>query len=215
MSSCFPFGRDYQPVSINKLCDENLKSIASSCMDLDSEFLFMVSPSVGCVGNFPRENFFRYGPDNVFYIGFLMLFGFSEKLEKAIIISLAMHMKIDTKLLAGVSNCSFWRSGIFEGRAKVIAITSDEPFYDGSEYIKNLAEALVLTKQAMKTSDLSYYAEKFGYDRFFARWENQKTYDARISKLIAEFKYNETKELLGGSTQIDLPSFIGVTIRAE
>lgn len=211
ISSYFPLGKDYQPVSINRFYDENLKTLASLCMDLDSEFLFMASPFIGCVGNLPRDNFFRYGPDNVFNLGFLMLLSYSEKIEKAVIVSLALDP--EKKLMAGVSRCSFWRKGVFEGDTKVIAISSDEPFYDCTDYLKQLTGTLAIVKNTLKTSDLAYYAEKFGYDRFFLHWENENPYELRVSQLIAEFKYDNTKEIVGGSTQINFPQFLGITIR--
>ena len=212
ISSCFPLGKDYQPVSINKHYDENLRNLASLCMDLDSEFLFMASPYIGCVGNFPRENFFRYAPDNVFNLGFLMLLSYSDNIEKAVILSLALDP--EKNLMAGVSKCSFWRKGVFEGNTKVIAIASDDPFYDCTEYLKKFTETLAIIKKALKASDLSYYAEKFGYDRFFVGWENENPYALRVSQLISEFEYDNTKEIVGGSTRIDFPQFLGVTIRA-
>ena len=212
ISSCFPLGKDYQPVSINKFYDENLRNLASLCMDLDSEFFFMASPFIGCVGNLPRENFFRYTPDNVFNLGFLMLLSYSEKIEKALIVSLAFEH--EKNLLAGVSKCSFWRKGVFEGNTKVIAIVSDDPFYDCTEYLKRLTDTLAIVKKSLRASDSSYYAEKFGYDRFFIPWENENPYELRVSQLISEFEYENTKEIVGGSTRIEFPQFLGITIRA-
>ena len=213
ISSWFPFGRDYQPVSVNRFHDWTLKSIAGSCLDLDSEFFFAASPLIGCVGNLPRENFFRYSPDNIFNLGFLIILGFSEKIEKAVLLSL-IELKAAKGLLAGITSCSLWSRGIFHGTSKVIAIASEDPFYDGTEYLEGLATVLYEVKKVLNAPDLSYYAEKFGYDRFFIQWENDSPYDIRISQLLSELEYDSSKEIIGGSSRIDFPAFFGISVSA-
>ncbi len=209
----FPWGKDYQPVSVNRFHDSTLKNIAALCFDLESEFFFMASPLVGCVGNLPREKFFHYSSENIFNLGFLMMFGFSELLEKAIIISLA-YVPEARKLSAGVTSCALWRGGIFEGNMKVIAVAGDDPFYDGNEYLKGLEKVLSDVKAAVHAPELSYYAEKFGYDRFLMKWENENLYDVRTSQLISEIEDKGTQEIVGGSSKINFPPFFGVTIAA-
>lgn len=211
ISSWFPFGKDYQPVSVNRFYNKALKSIASSCIDLDSEFFFMASPATGCVGNLPRENFFKYSPDPAFNLGFLMILGFSEKIERAVMASLTT-LEVSRGLFAGITACSIWSRGIFEGTVKVIAIASDEPFYDCSEFLIGFAGVLNKTKKILNSSDISYYAEKFGYDRFFMQWEDEKPYDLRISEIISELEYDGTKEIVGGSSDMNFPPFMGVAI---
>lgn len=211
ISSWFPFGKDYQPVSVNRFYNKSLKSIAGSCLDLDSEFLFMASPSIGCVGNLPRENFFKYSPDAAFNLGFLMILGFSEKIERAVIASFST-LEASRGLLAGITACSIWSRGIFEGTVKVIAIASDEPFYDCSNFLKGFAGVLNEAKKMLNSSEVSYYAEKFGYDRFFVNWENEKPYDLWASKIISEFEYDGTRDIVGGAPDMNFPPFLGVAV---
>ncbi|MBQ7665079.1 MAG: hypothetical protein IJS42_00025, partial [Synergistaceae bacterium] len=90
ISPCFPFGKDYHPVSLNRFYNATLHRISEASMNLGSEFFFMASPLTGCVGNLSRENFFKYGPDNVLNLGFLMTFGYSDMLERAIIASFGL-----------------------------------------------------------------------------------------------------------------------------
>ena len=82
--SWFPWGKDYQPVSINRFHNKMLRDIAASCFDLDSEFYFMASPLVGYVGSLSREKYFQDSPENTFHLGFLMVFAYSEIIEKAL-----------------------------------------------------------------------------------------------------------------------------------
>ena len=215
VSPCFPFGKDYQLVSVNRFHDPILRSIAGSCLDLDSEFFFMASPSTGCVGNLPRENFFRYQPDGAFNLGFLMILGYSEKVEKAVIVSLKLMMEEKSGLSAGITTCSIWSRGIFEGNAKVIAIAGDDPFFDGSKYLYVFARVLLDVKKYWGTPGQSYYAEKFGYERFFMRWENDSPYDMAASSTIAEFELDTTREIVGGSSREDFPPFMGAAVSIQ
>ena len=214
ISPWFPFGKDYQPVSVNRFYDSTLKSIAGSCIDLDSEFFFMASPKTGCVGNLPRENFFRYQPDGAFNLGFLMILGYSEKVERAVILSLGL-LGPKSGLSAGITACSIWRRGIFEGTAKVIAVAGDDPFFDGSAYLEVLSRVLSDVKGFIGSPGQSYYAEKFGYERFFMSWENDSPYDIAASRVISEFELDGTREIVGGSSREDFPPFMGASVSIQ
>ncbi|MBQ7196382.1 MAG: hypothetical protein IJS40_03130 [Synergistaceae bacterium] len=211
--SWFPWGKDYQPVSVNRFHDDTLKRIAELSFDLESEFLFLSSPLVGYVGNLSREKFFKETEDNVLNLGFLMVFSFSENIEKALILSL-IAIESAKNLQLGVTTCSLWRGGIYEGKTKIVAIASDEPFYDCSEYLKGLVNVLDNVKIALRPSALSYYAEKFGYDRFLRRWEKANPYDVRVTQILSELDTDSAKEIVGGSPMIDFPSFFGLALTA-
>ncbi|MBQ7067910.1 MAG: hypothetical protein IJM82_01950 [Synergistaceae bacterium] len=210
ISPFFPLGRDYQPVSVNRFFDDTLKNIAESCLNLEGEFFFMASPWLGCVGNLPRENFFRYKPDNVFNLGFLMVLGYSELLEKAVMLSLTSESA--KGLMAGLTSCALWNRGVFRGNSNVIVIAADDPLYDCTEYLKKFDGYLHMVKEAVNASDLAFYAEKFGYDRFFVEWEKQNPYDLRINQIISEFEYESSQEITGGSSAIDFPAFTGISV---
>lgn len=211
ISSWFPFGKDYYPVSLNRFYDETLKRISGACMDLGSEFFFMASPSIGCVGNLPRENFFKYTPDHAFNLGFLMTLGYSETVEKIVIASLALTGAAK-ELFAGITACSLWSRGIYEGSTKVIAIASYEPFFDCNDYLTGFAKMLDDTKSYLHAADAAYYAEKFGYDRFFMQWENEKPLELRTSQLLSEFELEQTRDIVGGSSSQEFPPFLGASV---
>ena len=207
----FPYGRDYTPVSVNRFFDSALESIAASSMDMNSEFLFLASPTVGCVGNLPRERFFRHEPENFFNLGFLMIFGFSDEIEKALMLSV-VKLEAAKGLMMGVTTCALWRDDIFVKRMKAIAIVSDDPFYDCSEYLKGLAKLLEAVRNIVHAPKLSYYAEKFGYDRFVIKLEGTDPYTIRTSQIISEIEDDGVREIVGGSPQIDFPPFFGLSV---
>lgn len=211
ISSWFPFGKDYHLSSLNRFFNGTLRHISEACLDLDSEFFFMASPLTGCVGNLSRENFFKYSPDKVLNLGFLITLGYSEKIERAVIGSL-MFGENGRNLLAGITNCSLWSRGIFEGSSKVIAIASNEPFFDCMSYLSELSAFLDTARSFADSWNNAYYAGKFGYDRFFMSWENEEPYDAGISRILAELEYDGTKEIAGGSSVIEFPPFLGTAV---
>ncbi len=211
ISSWFPFGKDYHPASLTRFYDDTLKNISEACLDLDSEFFFMASPSTGCVGSLPRENFFKYGADNFINLGFLMVLGYSEMMEKMIIASI-MLPEAERKLNAGITVCSLWSRGVFLGTAKVIAVAADEPFFDGADYLQEFSRLLTHARKVIGVNSASYFAEKFGYDRFFVRWENEEPYDLRISEALSDFEFDGTREITGTSPIQEFPPFLGATL---
>ena len=212
ISPCFPFGRDYHPVSLSRFHSPALERISKGCMDLDGEFLFMASPQTGCVGNLSRENFFRLSPDPVLNLGFIMAMGYSEDLEKAVIASI-MLPSVQGRLYAGITGCSMWSRGILEGKAKVIAVAGNEPFFDSTEYLNDFAGLLENFRPILKhDGDLSYYAEKFGYDRFFVYWEGENPHDMAVSNALSDFELDGTREVVGGSPTEEFPPFLGAAV---
>ena len=211
ISRCFPFGRDYHPVSPSRFHDETLRRISAACLDLGGEFFFMASPQTGCVGSLSRENYFKYSPDNLINLGFIMTLGYSDMLEKAVISSLILP-EAKLKLTAGITACSIWSRGIFEGVTKVIAVAADEPFFDSADYLRGFAGILDEFRKNQGGGRNSYYAEKFGYDRFFMAWENDSPVDISVSRTIAEFEFDGTKEIAGGAATRDFPPFMGAVV---
>ena len=211
ISRCFPFGRDYHPVSLNRFHDSTLQKISEACLDLGGEFFFMASPKTGCVGNLSRENFFRASPDSMLHLGFIMTLGYSDLLEKAVISSLILP-EAQMKLTAGITACSLWSHGIFEGVTKVIAVAGDEPFFDSTDYLKGFAKILDDFRRILKTDDNSYYAEALGYTRFFMTWENENPEDIAVSRTISEFELEGTAEITGGPTTREFPLFMGAAV---
>ena len=211
ITSWYPFGKDYHPVSLNRFYDETLRRISESSMNMGSEFFFMASPLTGCVGNLSRENFFKPNPDSIINLGFIMTFGYSYMIERSIIASFAF---LDTshELQAGITTCSLWSRGIYEGSTRVVVVTSDDTFYDCTDYLKGLAKIFEETNECIKTCDISYYAEKFGYNRFFMEHETDRPTERSISEVLSEMESDIATEITGGSSVEEFPSFLGTGI---
>ncbi|MBQ7216770.1 MAG: hypothetical protein IJS39_12400, partial [Synergistaceae bacterium] len=105
-----------------------------------------------------------------------------------------------------------WSHGVFEGVTKVIAVAADEPFYDSTDYLKGFAGILEDFGKILKSENNAYYAEKFGYDRFFVAWEDENPIDIAVSRTMAEFELDGTKEIAGGGVNEDFPAFMGAAV---
>ena len=73
-----PYCLDFNPVSVNGMYSETLRSIAALSLEMDSEFLYLRSMRSGCVGTLFRENLIDPGRDNRLSLGFSMVFGFAR-----------------------------------------------------------------------------------------------------------------------------------------
>jgi hypothetical protein len=134
IASWFPFGVDYQPVSINRLYSPQLRRVAAQCLALDSEFLFMASPQTGCIGSLMRDNFYRADPYGLVSLGFMMILGYSPRMERLVADALE-EMKKYGDLSAGVAFCSLWNQGVLVGSLKAIAVVSNGPFFEEAEFM--------------------------------------------------------------------------------
>ena len=211
--SWFPWGKDYQPVSINRFYNTMLRDIAAFCFDLDSEFYFMASPLVGSVGSLPRIKYFQDNSENTLPLGFLMLFAYSETIEKALVASVSLN-DAAKELSLGLVFCYIWREGVLEGKVKAIAVASNSPFYDCDEYLHGLVSVLFEIRKIVRPSALSYYAEKLGYNRFSFNWEKDDYYSITTTQILSEIENAEAKEIVGGPPIIEFPPFFGKSITA-
>ena len=69
IASWFPFGVDYQPISMNCPLSPRLRRVAASCLDRGSEFFFMSSLGTGPIGSLMRDNFYRAKPQGILSLG--------------------------------------------------------------------------------------------------------------------------------------------------
>lgn len=211
IASWFPFGKDFRPVSINSVYDEQLKNIAESALEFKSELFFMVSPLTGCIGNFTRDNAFRFSQSISLNLGFMIIFGYSSLMEKIIIASLNA-LDTENKLTAGIVNCSIMERGIFAGSAKAIAIVSDEPFFEPEKFLYGFSLLLTETRKLKHEEYLTFYAEKFGYSRFSFKWEVENQDEINMKNILSEFEFDATKQIIGPSPEISFPPFLGAVI---
>ena len=208
ITSWFPYGSDYAPVSVNKYFDERLKAIAEGCLEVDSEFLFMVSPMTGCIGNLSRDNIFRPVSDGALTLGFMALFGYSDYLEHLFCAALPA-VDEENELNAGIAKCSLWRDGILTGALQVIAIVSNDPFYNPEKFLEAFGFLLHETLK-FKNEGRTFYAEKFGY-KIWSN-ENDEPIKNGITGALNSIKTDEARSIVGVSPEIKFPPFLGMTL---
>jgi hypothetical protein len=210
IASWFPFGVDYKPVSINELHSLRLEKIAARCLEAGSEFFFLSSMFSGCVGSLMRDNFYKEGTLSGLHLGFVMFLGYSAQMEKMLGQKLAGREDVR----AGVAFCSLWNRSLFLENMKIIVVVSSSVLFDEDDF---LAEFETMfedegTKEGRQPSSISYFAEKFGYRRFYMAFETDDITRLRISKLLYEMEFPETRQMVGPSPEMDFPPFFGINL---
>ncbi len=200
----FPLGVDYQPISINRLYSPQLRQIAARCLELDSEFFFMSSPRAGCIGSLVRDNFYRDEPFSFLTLGFLMILGYSPRMEH--LVDSLLKGPEREKLSAGVAFCSLWNDSIPLGSMKVIAVVSQEPFFDEADFLDGFEKRLF---EAKGKDEVPFFAEKFGYRRFCVPYETDDPLQLSIRQLLYEMEFAETRQMVGPSPESRFPQFLG------
>ena len=207
VASWFPFGVDYKPVSINSLHSPQLKRIAALCLGVESEFFFMTSMWSGCVGSLMRDNFYRNDESRGFSLGFMMLLGYSQRMESL------LDRKFDDQkdVKAGVAFCSLWNKTLFLKDMKVIVLVSDSILFSEEDFLAEF-EAMFEDEKSAEGSNISYFAEKFGYRRFCMAYETDDLLQLRISRLLYEMELPETRQMVGPSPEMSFPPFFGINL---
>jgi len=55
---------------------------------------------------------------------------------------------------------------------------------------------------------MPFFAEKFGYRRFFIPYETDNPVDLEISRLLHEMEFEETRKWVGPSPEVSFPPFL-------
>ena len=209
IASWFPLGLDYQPVSANHFYSPQLRRIAAGCLERGSELFFMASPRMGCIGSLMRDNFYKAAPYGRVSLGFMMVLGYSSRME--ILIGGELKSQEDAGVSAGVAFCSLWNAGVLLGSMKVIALVSDEIIFDEEKFLDGFERTL---SGPGERTGLSYFAERFGYRRFCMPYETDDPLQLRISQLLYEMEFTETRQMVGPSPEVPFPPFLGITLSA-
>lgn len=205
--SWFPFGVDYKPISINLLHSLQLERIAALCLGVGSEFFFMTSMFSGCVGSLMRDNFYRSEATKNISLGFMMLLGYSPRMEKL----LCREMAGEHEIKAGVAFCSLWNRSFLLENMKVIVLVSDSILFNEEDFLSDF-EVLLSDADKGHGSDIAYFAEQFGYRRFHMAYETDDPMQLRISKLLYEMEFPETRQMVGPSPEMPFPPFFGMNL---
>ena len=207
IASWFPFGVDYKPISINLLHSFQLEKIAALCLGVGSEFFFMTSMFSGCVGSLMRDNFFKERAGSGINLGFMMLLGYSPQMEKLIGRKISSLQEVK----AGVAFCSLWNRTFLMENMKVIVLVSDSIMFNEEKFLFEF-ESLFEEEGSIDRSNIPYFAEKFGYRRFYMAYETDDLLQLRISKLLYEMEFPETRQMVGPSPEMSFPPFFGMSL---
>jgi hypothetical protein len=209
VTSWFPFGKDYKPVSINAYHSPALEEIAKLSLDLDSELFCLTSLKSGNVGSLLRDNMIIPGKDSKVELGFTMVFGYSSRME-ALLFPL---LKEVDGVSGGITACSLWNDDMYLDSFKAIILVSSNPLFDEDGFFSMLVDAM---RQApMDGLSMSYFAEKFGYTRFFIPFETDNTTSLQISRYLYEMEFDETRRSVGPSPEKMLPELVGLMLKEE
>jgi hypothetical protein len=201
----FPLGVDYNPVSVNLLFSADLERVAARALSLGSEFYCMSSLRSGNVGNLLRDSMFLPERDIRLDLGFTMVFGYSAEMERVAEDASGLCRSIS----AGVSSCRVWDRDIPREEFKAIIFVSPDPFFDEDAFLISFSELL---EAAPRMKEIPFYAEHFGYLRFFIPFETDNLRDLQISRLLNDMEIEETRRSVGPSPEIRFPRLPGIRI---
>ncbi|MDR1730770.1 MAG: hypothetical protein LBR61_01615 [Synergistaceae bacterium] len=175
---------------------------------MESEFFLISSMFSGNVGSLMRENFYRYDRPNSVTLGFMMLLGYSEKMEEL----LCRKLTEESQVRAGIAFCSLWNKSFLLDNIKVIVVISDAILFNEEEFLTDF-ETMLSEEKNLDRSEVVYFAEKFGYRRFHMAYETDDPLKLQISRLLYEMEFPETRRMVGPSPEMPFPPFLGMNLR--
>jgi len=187
-----PYGLDYMPVSFIGGTDELIRDIAAHAMELESELVYLRGISYGEVGVVSYDKTIDPGRDMAFLLGFMMLFSYSRAMEAFV----SNLVKETEDIKVGICFCDLKDRKMCLGKCKAIALISSDPFFDERAFVERFARELENEVTANVTSSLSFYAEKFGYRRFFIPYETDDVVELAIFDICNKLEVEETKHLI-------------------
>lgn len=200
-----PYGKDFSPVTVNSMYSQVLGNVAGLAFEMNSEFLYLRSFLNGNVGTMARQNMIDPTRNKGLELGFTMIFTYSEPLEKALL----PLLKDFRSMKAGLTLCGIWSDNVLVDECKVIMLVSEETFFDEAEFLESL-QASFRQSSGRKDSNLSFFAEKFGYRRFSISYETDNLIQMQITQALFDFELEATKEVLGPAPELPLPFLPGL-----
>ena len=200
----FPYAKDYSPVTVNKLLCPLLESVAGLAFEMHSEFLFLRSFQRGNVGTLARQNMIDPIRNSGLELGFTTVFTYSEEMENCIVNILHKF----EGLRAGLTLCGIWSGQLLVDECKVIMLVSEDPFFDEDTFFQTLEKSFQILSGKDK-SNISFFAEKFGYRRFSISYETDNVTDMRITQALFDLELDSTREVIGPLPELKLPHILG------
>ena len=113
----------------------------------------------------------------------------------------------------GVSFCTLWDRDIILESFKAIILVSGNPFFSEDDFLDRLG--VILEKSASSHANMPFFAEKFGYRRFFIPYETDNPVDLEISRLLYEMEFEETRKWVGPSPEVSFPPFLTLDLSVD
>lgn len=200
-----PYGKDFSPVTVNSMYSPVLGSVAGLAFEMRSEFLYLRSFFSGNIGTMARQNMIDPARNRGVELGFTMIFTYSESMEKALLPILKKYHSMK----AGLTLCGIWSDNVLIDECKVIMLISEETFFDETAFLESMQTSF-RQSCGMKDSNLSFFAEKFGYRRFSISYETDNPTHMLITQALFDFELDATKEVLGPAPELSMPFFAGM-----
>lgn len=200
-----PYGKDFSPVTVNSMYSATLGNVAGLAFEMSSEFLYLRSFNSGNVGTMARQNMIDPARNRDIELGFTMVFTYSEPMEVALLPLLHKYQSMK----AGLTLCGIWSDNVLIDECKVIMLVSEETFFDEESFLESL-QASFRQKCGRQDSNISFFAEKFGYRRFSISYETDNLMQMQITQALFNFELEATKELLGPAPELPLPFLPGL-----
>jgi len=203
ISPWMPYGRDFNPVSANSLHSDQLNSIASLAMGMDSELIYVESEETGQVGALFRDNLMMPGKRRYVHSGFSIMFGYSVMMEALV----GMFAQAFHGLRAGLAVCGLWDRCMLVDECKVIVLVGESLFLNEAKCLIALRE--VMDAASTDGGNSSFFAEKFGYRRFSIPFETDDVINLSILRLLYDFEFEATRKAVGPPPEVPLPDLFG------
>lgn len=199
-----PYGKDYSPVTVNKFLSPLHENVAGLAFEMHSEFLFLRSFQSGNVGTLARQNMIDPIRNSGLELGFTVVFTYSEVMENCIL----KLLNDFNGLKAALTLCGIWSDTVLVDECKVIMLVSEDPFFDEHKFFTALQESFRMVSGKQK-SNISFFAEKFGYRRFSISYETDDITQIRITQALFDFELDSTREVIGPTPELKLPHIPG------
>ena len=188
-------------VSMARLHGPLLEELASLALNCDSELLYICGKENAPGGSMLWDDAVlerRVAPD---MLPFTLVLGYSARLER-IAAAVIEHVP---GLRAGVTDCTFWNSGVPLARYKVVAFLAALPIFDESGFLETLVTEL--KKQGQSSGTTSFYAERLGFVRAPVPYETDVPALMLMFDELDSFQLDATRSVVGPAPSVPLPVF--------
>ena len=86
----------------------------------------------------------------------------------------------------------------------MLLLVNEDPFFNEASFIESLYKSFQALS-GRESSNLSFFAEKFGYRRFSISYETDNLTQMRITQALFDIELDATKDVLGPVPELKIP----------